>query len=292
MSQPPNTRSSSEASGTKSWIFGTRRSVRFPNRIVPSWVKDPTGWAIFFLIASTPAINVVLTAPSPGISTPNFPDGPSILTPFCTIQTSLKTVSQHDELEAPQVTQLHEYLPPHGQSGRAAALERRWSSWKQPKIFVAVAVAHVQCGAWVDQVGKQQVHSPAVLRLHPRQGRVPIHGRIVQNRAEGECAGELVVQLLTQDAVRKDPLRGVSRQQRRARRRSQAFVEERVVEAQRAHGPECEPDRPILRIGEIRRQPFGRFVVHRCADPDLGGPGEPLQPFALESRARPVRVER
>src|SRR5881397_1222228 len=123
-------------------------------------------------------------------------------------------VSQHDELEAPQVTQLHEYLPPHGQSGRAAALERRWAAWKQPKIFVAVAVAHVQCGAWVDQVGKQQVHSPAVLRLHPRQGRVPIHGRIVQNRAERERAGELVVQLLTQDAIRKDPLRGVSRQRR------------------------------------------------------------------------------
>src|SRR5213083_1497138 len=49
MSQPPNTRSSSEASGTKSWIFGTRRSVRFPNRIVPSWVREPTGWAIFFI---------------------------------------------------------------------------------------------------------------------------------------------------------------------------------------------------------------------------------------------------
>src|SRR5207245_2908606 len=148
MSQPPNTRSSSEASGTKSWIFGTRRSVRFPNRIVPSWVKDPTGWAIFFLIASTPAINVVLTAPSPGISTPNFPDGPSILTPFCTIQTSLKTVSQHDELEAPQVTQLHEYLQPHGQSGGAAQLARRSEACKQPKNFVAVAVALDHGSSW------------------------------------------------------------------------------------------------------------------------------------------------
>src|SRR5438094_8001013 len=115
MSQPPNTRSSSEASGTKSWIFGTRRSVRFPNRIVPSWVKDPTGWAIFFLIASTPAINVVLTAHSPGISTPNFTDVPSILTALCTILTSLKTASQHDDLEAPQGPQLPEYMLHAGQ---------------------------------------------------------------------------------------------------------------------------------------------------------------------------------
>src|SRR5205809_4020504 len=84
MSQAPNTRSSSEASGTKSWIFGIRRSVRFPKRIVPSWVKEPTGCAIFFFIASTPAMNVVLTAPSPGIRTPSFPDGASILTSFFT----------------------------------------------------------------------------------------------------------------------------------------------------------------------------------------------------------------
>src|SRR5215510_9200459 len=39
---------------------------------------------MFFLIASTPAMNVVLTAPNPGISTPSFPDGASILTPFWT----------------------------------------------------------------------------------------------------------------------------------------------------------------------------------------------------------------
>src|SRR5262245_10742262 len=35
-------------------------------------------------MASTPAMNVVLTAPNPGISTPSFPDGASILTPFWT----------------------------------------------------------------------------------------------------------------------------------------------------------------------------------------------------------------
>src|SRR4030095_9078635 len=84
MSQPPKARSLSAASGTKSWIFGTRRSVRLPSRMVPSCVSDPIGCAIFFLIASTPAMNVVLTAPMPGIRTPSFPDGASILTPFCT----------------------------------------------------------------------------------------------------------------------------------------------------------------------------------------------------------------
>src|SRR5215467_4097873 len=52
--------------------------------MVPSCVSEPTGCAIFFLIASTPAMNVVLTAPSPGIRTPSFPDGSSILTPFFT----------------------------------------------------------------------------------------------------------------------------------------------------------------------------------------------------------------
>src|SRR5262245_44268212 len=84
MSQPPKARSLSAASGTKSWIFGTRRSVRLPSRMVPSCVSDPIGCAIFLLIASTPAMNVVLTAPMPGIRTPSFPDGASILRPFCT----------------------------------------------------------------------------------------------------------------------------------------------------------------------------------------------------------------
>ena len=43
MSQPPKTRFSSVASGTKSFIFGVRLSVRFPRRIVANWVKDPMG---------------------------------------------------------------------------------------------------------------------------------------------------------------------------------------------------------------------------------------------------------
>ena len=73
---------SSPASGTKSLIIGERLSVRLPNRIVASCVRDPTGAAMPRLIASTPAINVVETAPIPGINTPNLPSAGAILT-FC-----------------------------------------------------------------------------------------------------------------------------------------------------------------------------------------------------------------
>ena len=45
MSQPPNTRSSSPASGTKSLIGGERPSVRFPSRTVPICVSEPIGLA-------------------------------------------------------------------------------------------------------------------------------------------------------------------------------------------------------------------------------------------------------
>jgi hypothetical protein len=54
-------------------IFGLRLSVRFPKRIVPICVNDPTGSAIPFRTASTPAIIVVATAPIPTVRTPNFP---------------------------------------------------------------------------------------------------------------------------------------------------------------------------------------------------------------------------
>src|SRR5882724_1500153 len=75
MSQAPNTRSSSFASGTKSLIRGTRLSVRLPRRIVPICVKLPTGCPIPFFTASTPAMKVVLTAPRPTSSTPSLPFG-------------------------------------------------------------------------------------------------------------------------------------------------------------------------------------------------------------------------
>src|ERR1700679_2488414 len=61
------------ASGTKSLIFGVLLSVRLPRRMVFSWVIEPIGFAIPSLIASTPAIKVVVTAPMPGIRMPSFP---------------------------------------------------------------------------------------------------------------------------------------------------------------------------------------------------------------------------
>ena len=75
MSQPPNTRSSSPASGTKSLICGERASVRLPRRTVPIWVSDPIGFARPRRTASTPAIVVVLTAPMPTSKIPSFPLG-------------------------------------------------------------------------------------------------------------------------------------------------------------------------------------------------------------------------
>src|SRR6266480_7131056 len=82
MSQPPNTRSSSVASGTTSLIFGERPSVRLPRRIVPIWVSEPIGLARPLRIASTPAIVVVLTAPRPTRRMPNFPLAGAISTFF------------------------------------------------------------------------------------------------------------------------------------------------------------------------------------------------------------------
>src|SRR5258707_156829 len=73
MSQPAKTRSSKLASGKNSLIFGDRPSVRFPSRMVPTWVKEPMGSAMPLRTASTPATKVVATAPMPGIITPNLP---------------------------------------------------------------------------------------------------------------------------------------------------------------------------------------------------------------------------
>src|SRR5437868_4937468 len=78
MSQPPKTRSSSEASGRKSRMRGALASVRLPRRMVPICVSEPTGSASPLRASRTPAIIVVATAPSPGISTPSFPSAGSI----------------------------------------------------------------------------------------------------------------------------------------------------------------------------------------------------------------------
>src|SRR5215469_2754913 len=80
MSHPPNSRSSSLASGTKSLIFGVRPSVRLPRRTVASCVSDPIGAPRPLFTASTPAMNVVLTAPIPGSKTPSLPSAGAIRT--------------------------------------------------------------------------------------------------------------------------------------------------------------------------------------------------------------------
>src|ERR1039458_4049829 len=80
MSQPPTTRSSVFASGTKSLIAGVRPSVRFPKRTVPNWVREPMGFPKPRFMASKPAIKVVVTAPMPGIKTPNLPSAGAIWT--------------------------------------------------------------------------------------------------------------------------------------------------------------------------------------------------------------------
>src|SRR5216683_1267929 len=82
MSQPPNARSFSSASGTNLWMSGERPSVRLPRRIVPIWVSDPTGCDLPLRTSSTPAMNVVLTAPMPGSRTPSFPLAGAILEGF------------------------------------------------------------------------------------------------------------------------------------------------------------------------------------------------------------------
>src|SRR6202140_659196 len=82
MSQPPNNKSLRSLSGTNFLINGERPSVPFPKRMVLSCVSEPTGCAFPFLTSSTPAINVVLTAPIPGNSTPNFPFAGTIFPGF------------------------------------------------------------------------------------------------------------------------------------------------------------------------------------------------------------------
>src|ERR1700730_18028928 len=82
MSQPPNTSSSRCLNGTNFLINGERASVRLPSRIVLNCVSEPTGCAFPFLTSSTPAMNVVLTAPIPGKSTPNLPLGGAIFPGF------------------------------------------------------------------------------------------------------------------------------------------------------------------------------------------------------------------
>src|SRR3954463_5018891 len=72
-SQAPNTMSSSLASGTKSLISGALFSVLLPRRMVAIWVSDPIGLERPRRMLPTPAMNVVATAPSPGVRIPRRP---------------------------------------------------------------------------------------------------------------------------------------------------------------------------------------------------------------------------
>src|SRR3981189_3515943 len=82
MSHPPKVRSVSSARGTNFLMSVQRPSVRFPSRMVPICVSDPTGCDLPLRTSSTPAMKVVLTAPIPGSSTPSFPLAGAILEGF------------------------------------------------------------------------------------------------------------------------------------------------------------------------------------------------------------------
>src|SRR5207237_10133429 len=69
----PKTMSSRLARGTNSLISGARLSVRLPRRMVAIWVSEPIGFECPRRTLSTPAMNVVATAPSPGVRIPSRP---------------------------------------------------------------------------------------------------------------------------------------------------------------------------------------------------------------------------
>src|SRR5215467_6493171 len=93
ISHPPNSRSSGPARGTNFLMSGELFSVRLPSRIVPSCVREPTGCAWPLRTNSTPAMNVVLTAPMPGSNTPSFPFGDAIFCGFSIRPLSLVALS-------------------------------------------------------------------------------------------------------------------------------------------------------------------------------------------------------
>src|SRR5580704_15817530 len=55
-------------------MSGVLPSVRLPRRIVPICVSEPIGFERPFRIDSTPAMNVVATAPIPGQRMPSLPE--------------------------------------------------------------------------------------------------------------------------------------------------------------------------------------------------------------------------
>src|SRR5512138_2583032 len=70
--------------GTRSLMRGERFSVRLPSRTDASCVSEPIGFAIPRFTASTPAMSVVATAPSPGRRTARRPSAGAMLRGFLT----------------------------------------------------------------------------------------------------------------------------------------------------------------------------------------------------------------
>src|SRR5690606_17016336 len=74
-------------------------SVRFPNRMCPSCVNEPTGSARPRRTASTPAMNVVATAPNPGVSTPRRPVAGAIFLPSLTFDLVVRSPRRHRRVQ-------------------------------------------------------------------------------------------------------------------------------------------------------------------------------------------------
>src|SRR6516165_868488 len=142
MSQPPKTRSSSRASFTKSLIFGERASVRFPRRIVPICVSDPTGTAFFVRTSSTPAMKVVATAPMPGNSTPSFPFGAAILAGFFMNLLGLSIGEQQ------RVQQLRTDTVPQTQYSGGSVEQMQMESGDFTRVAREIALSDANSGPW------------------------------------------------------------------------------------------------------------------------------------------------
>src|SRR5438552_14829903 len=120
MSQPPNTMSSRRARGTRSAMRGARFSVRLPRRTVPIWVRLPMGRERPLRMASTPAMNVVATAPMPGSSTPSFPSAGAIGRPPSLLVLMGRSPPQADVIRLPKkgdATTIGERAPPGSAQG-------------------------------------------------------------------------------------------------------------------------------------------------------------------------------
>ena len=133
------------ARGTKSLMSGERLSVRLPRRTVPIWVRLPMGFERPVRMASTPAMNVVATAPMPGSRMPSFPSAGWMARPLPDVVMSqippgaqapdgacVETPECYHEPRGAQALsgRRTRRRRPHGRNCRAAAVSSR--SWRGP----------------------------------------------------------------------------------------------------------------------------------------------------------------